>query len=248
MKILVLSDIHANAQALQTVLAAQSNIDIICCTGDFVDYGIAPAPVINTMRHYPAQQYYTMGNHDTLAIEAWADGAYKAVPNGAYKWLHYNCERMQQDDIDFLKSLPAVCAFEADGYAYVMQHMYHGYDTIQSLPAFNDYWAAHAPENLRNHPNRRAIFGHTHRRCIHMLDNNALWLNPGSISYRRPDDADKTAHYMIIDNGAITMHSLAYNRNEALQVALQERQRGAMMPTEIRDFEFFFGDKPWLPL
>ena len=42
MKVLIVSDIHANWTALRTVLAAEQDYDNILCLGDLVDY--APSP------------------------------------------------------------------------------------------------------------------------------------------------------------------------------------------------------------
>lgn len=74
------------------------------------------------------------------------------------------------------------------------------------------------------------IFGHTHRRAIHYLSNHELWMNPGSISYRRPDDPSKEAHYMTITDGRIDMKSLQYDRSPLLQAALSTtlKQRGEL--------------------
>jgi hypothetical protein len=55
------------------------------------------------------------------------------------------------------------------------------------------------------------IFGHTHRQAIRSLSDSYLWLNPGSVSYRRRDDPDQTAHYATITNGEIALKRLAYD-------------------------------------
>ena len=82
------------------------------------------------------------------------------------------------------------------GWKYGIAHQYdNGYGIIESRYAFDKYWAEHYGTD--NVGNRRLIFGHTHRQCIHILGDGMEWLNPGSASYRRPDDPDKTAHYAI---------------------------------------------------
>jgi len=42
MKVLIVSDIHANWTALRTVLAVEQDYDNILCLGDLVDYGPQP--------------------------------------------------------------------------------------------------------------------------------------------------------------------------------------------------------------
>jgi len=49
MKILVLSDIHANFEALQTVLRSAGNYDSIWCLGDIVGYGPDPNGCIDLL-------------------------------------------------------------------------------------------------------------------------------------------------------------------------------------------------------
>ena len=86
------------------------------------------------------------------------------------------------------------------------------------------------------------IFGHTHRQCIHTLGEGMEWINPGSISYRRPDDPDKTAHYAVILDGKIQLKSIAYDRTLQLAEAKRFLKNDRMMRTELQDFMFFFGD------
>ena len=40
MKVLVVSDVHANIAALNTILEKEADYDILCCAGDYTDYGI----------------------------------------------------------------------------------------------------------------------------------------------------------------------------------------------------------------
>ena len=50
MKVLVVSDVHANIAALNTILEKEADYDILCCAGDYTDYGIYPAEVIERFR------------------------------------------------------------------------------------------------------------------------------------------------------------------------------------------------------
>lgn len=65
------------------------------------------------------------------------------------------------------------------------------------------------------------------------------WINPGSISYRRPDDPDKTAHYAVILDGNIQLKSIAYDRTLQLAEAKRLLKNDRMMRTELQDFMFF---------
>ena len=67
-------------------------------------------------------------------------------------------------------------------------------------------------------------------------------MNPGSISYRRPDDPEKNAQYMVIKDGKTEIKKISYDRSALYYEALIQKKRGQMLVTEIQDFMFFFGD------
>lgn len=241
MRLLILSDVHANIAALRAIERDAGPVDAICCAGDYVDYGTDPHEAIAWMREHGA--HCVSGNHDRHLLNILAsgeNGALSGTPR--YKWVHDNCERVTQDDVAWLRALPMHLSFEADGAAYVMQHqMKEGsYDTPESIAQFDACFAAWYTGGEQ--PQRRMIFGHTHRRCVHQLADDCLWLNPGSASYRRPDDADKRAHYMLIEDGRISLRAVAYDRSAMLARAMAYVRAGTMLPTDLQDAMFFFGD------
>ena len=64
MRYLVLTDIHANLEALDTCLADadERRCDATLCLGDLVDYGLEPAPCVSWARGNA--RYTVRGNHD----------------------------------------------------------------------------------------------------------------------------------------------------------------------------------------
>jgi predicted phosphodiesterase len=68
MRILVISDIHANLVALETVLNdAQGRYDTIWCLGDIVGYGPRPNECVALVRERAA--LCVIGNHDWAALD-----------------------------------------------------------------------------------------------------------------------------------------------------------------------------------
>jgi predicted phosphodiesterase len=68
MRILVISDIHANLVALETVLHdAEGNYDAIWCLGDVVGYGPRPNECVALVRERAA--LCVIGNHDWAALD-----------------------------------------------------------------------------------------------------------------------------------------------------------------------------------
>ena len=62
MKVLILSDIHANYTALQAVLQDAGQVDQIWCAGDLVDYGVCPHETVAWFRSHEVR--CVSGNHD----------------------------------------------------------------------------------------------------------------------------------------------------------------------------------------
>src|SRR2546427_3376167 len=61
-KVVLLSDIHANLVALEAVLAALGPVDALWVTGDTVGYGPDPSDVLALLRERKA--VLVAGNHD----------------------------------------------------------------------------------------------------------------------------------------------------------------------------------------
>ena len=81
MKRAILSDIHANLEALEAVLAdiASEGVDSIYCLGDIVGYGPNPRECIDRVMSFDLS---ILGNHDQGALydpEGFSSGAERAI-------------------------------------------------------------------------------------------------------------------------------------------------------------------------
>ena len=65
MRILLLSDIHANLEALEACLAAAPSFDSVVNLGDIVGYGASPNEVTKRARELGG--IFVRGNHDKAA-------------------------------------------------------------------------------------------------------------------------------------------------------------------------------------
>lgn len=241
MKLLIISDIHGNIDALKAVWAAEREADQIYCAGDLTDYGVFPEQVIGWMKEHHG--IAVKGNHDVHTVHIYEDTPWQQVPAHEFKWVHHTCARLGRAEIEYLKGLPETRCFEADGIGYVMCHQYDdGYGVIESRGQFEEFWRISGGSCLGSVRERRVIVGHTHRQCIHILGDLMCWLNPGSVSYRRPDDWDKEAQYIVIEDGRICLKSVPYDRSRSLEVSMQYLKKGKMMESELQDAMFFFGD------
>ena len=141
-KILLISDIHAN-------------IDALCC-GDLTDFGAFPAETIAWMRSQRVR--CVLGNHDAYVLSLTHEDCKCAYDAHTWTWAHQNRELLKDDDLAFLRSLPKMLFLTADGIAYQMQHQYDsGYGTVESLSQFHSFWLGETA-----FPVKRMLFGHTH--------------------------------------------------------------------------------------
>lgn len=234
MKILLISDVHSNICALEAI-EQHEHFDEVWCCGDLVDFGPFPVETIQWMQSHHAR--CVLGNHDAYVLSLTAQDCRHAYDIHTWQWAHHNFEQLDRSALDYLRSLPHTLHLTADGIHYQMQHQYDQYyGTPQSLSQFSTFWKGSDVSQ------RRLVFGHSHRRCIHQLDEHTMWINPGSASYRRPDDHDKRAHYMILDDGQVRFGAVSYDRSKLLSATQDMLQDGRMLSTHLQDAFFFFGD------
>lgn len=233
MKALIVSDIHSNIVALEAIWAREHDADAIYCAGDLVDYGTHPREVLDWIRARDVA--CVQGNHDQHVAMTFREPALWHVADGALQWRHHNARRLTDADVAFLERLPEALTFELDGVRYGMTHLYRNYELILSLHAYRSFCAARFPGAAID----RLILGHTHRRAIMVLGEGELWLNPGSVSYRRADDPDQEAHYAVITDGKMELRSVQYDCRAVYAEAVQQR----VTPDEMRVARRFFGPR-----
>lgn len=209
MKTLVLSDIHSNIHALEAIWSKEADSDLVCCTGDLVDYGPYPREVLEWIRAHDV--VCTHGNHDLWVVENFRTGRFlENKESHDQTWAHHNASLLSMEDIRYLESLPESIELQIDETWYGMAHLYQGYEEIVSLYDYENFCRSKF-KSFQGFEMNRVILGHTHRQAVRYLSDNILWLNPGSVSYRRPGDPDQTAHYATIIDGMISLKRLAYD-------------------------------------
>src|SRR5438552_18553693 len=82
----IISDIHANLEALDVVLAdiAARQPDAVVCLGDFVGYG--PDPVACVERVRSQLRAAVLGNHDVAALEREIPSPQSSIPSRTKPW------------------------------------------------------------------------------------------------------------------------------------------------------------------
>lgn len=232
MRILVMSDIHANYTALEAVLRDAGNVDETWCLGDLVGYGPDPNAVVEELRE-TKNLTCLMGNHDVAVIGRMPLDIF----NGdAKRSLMYHEQVLSASNIDFIKSLPTKPKVRAEA-------------TIVHGSPRDPLWeymlnATTASLNFDHFDTGWCFVGHTHVQSSFVRENGSgrvavshakpdvaiplrpkLILNPGSVG--QPRDRDPRAAYAIYDSDAHTWtpKRVAYHIAE-----VQERIRAAGLP------------------
>src|SRR3954467_13911806 len=100
MRIGVVSDIHSNLTALQTVLDDMGAVDALWCLGDFVGYGPWPNECVELLRGRGVAAI--AGNHDLAAIGAISTEDFNYEAGIAANWT---TEQLSAESRDYLTSL-----------------------------------------------------------------------------------------------------------------------------------------------
>ena len=204
MKLLLLSDIHANIRCLEAVLEAEKDADLIYCAGDLVDVGFHAREVVACMR--ARQIPCVLGNHDEKIIRCYREGKGNLTHPDNFSEL--NAAQLAEEDVRYLEALPRRLHFEHDGIHYLMTHLYEGYQLIPSLYAFDEFRGDTGADFSGR--TRAVLLGHTHHPAQCYLDENSFWINPGSVGYNRPTDPSIATRYMTVVDGQVHFHNLLH--------------------------------------
>jgi len=100
-RILILSDIHANLEALEACLAAAPAHDRVFNLGDIVGYGANPNEV--TERARTLGDVFVRGNHDKACTDLISLEGFNPIAGLAALWTR---QQLRPESFDFLRRLP----------------------------------------------------------------------------------------------------------------------------------------------
>ncbi len=227
MKIALISDIHANYEALQAVfrdIQAQGDIESVYCLGDLVGYGPDPEACTDLVRE--RCEFSLMGNHDfalvntvvgfnPIAARAITFTRVRMEPGGAdsdrkaarWNWLRDNPERRSLGQDLFVHASPRDNIFEyvlPDDPVYDPSKIFAIFDMIE----------------------RNVYIGHTHRPGIITQEprfyapeelgmeyafepGEKLIINVSSVG--QPRDRDPRACYATLEEDGLAYHRVEYD-------------------------------------
>jgi predicted phosphodiesterase len=166
-----ISDIHANIDALEAVLADIDNqgADEIFCLGDIVGYGAAPSECLELVRSRCSAT--VKGNHDQMASE---HGAILALERVSAP-IRFAREKLGKDQIQWLKDLPMIVRKE--GLTLV-------HSSLHDPEEFNYVlWKHDAGLHFQHQETSLSFIGHSHSPLIATQAPNGIALDvPGVAS------------------------------------------------------------------
>lgn len=229
----IISDIHGNLEALETVLAdiEQQGIDEIFCLGDVIGYGPNPRECIDRCKDF---QLCLLGNHDNGALfdpDGFSSGAERAIfwtRRELEDTSHEGCvERWQflaglprtyrDGDLMFVHGSPRSplkeYVFPEDVYnqrkierifGFIQKYCFQGHTHVPGV--FTENCRFYSPDDLSNE---------------YELGDQKVMVNVGSVG--QPRDNDPRSCYVILDGNKLAFRRVEYpfdtTRNKILDIA-----------------------------
>ncbi len=243
MRVLLLSDIHSNLEALEACLAAAPAYDLVFNLGDIVGYGASPNEVIERSRRLG--KFFVRGNHDKAVCGLVDIADFNPVAALASQWTH---DQLTWENLEWLRSLPQ---------GPVRVEGLPDAQFVHGSPVHEDEYVVtvgDAVEPLMAAPSVVTFFGHTHLQGSFMLNGDHInsvhpayrtvgqietsefplkkdlpyLVNPGSVG--QPRDGDWRAGFALYDSDAhiVEFYRVPYNLKSA-----QDRILAADLPQRL---------------
>lgn len=207
-RLAIISDIHANLEALRAVLEDidAAEVDAIVCLGDVVGYGADPSDCLRLIRERAA--ICVLGNHDAAMFSIPERAFFNPNARLAMEWT---IAQLSSDDLAFLRGLPY--RVSKDNFLFV-----------HSAPRAPEQWdyiftGMEARGYGRYFHERICFIGHSHVPGIFPIDagparyshDRRFLINVGSVG--QPRDGNWRASYGLLDTvaGSYENQRVAYD-------------------------------------
>lgn len=235
MRILVISDIHANLVAFEAVLAdAKGQWEYVWCLGDVVGYGPDPNDCVELLKTMP--HLCLAGNHDWAALGRLDIRTFNPDARRAVTWTQ---ETLKPENVAYLEDLPTTFVIDQYTLAHgsprepVWEYILEPLIAALNFPHFETPYClvghTHQPviyELISDNGDTRAIS--PSYRQQRQLNGRRQIINPGSVG--QPRDANPDAAYAIldVDTNIFEHRRIPYDVGE-----VQRRMRSHDMPERL---------------
>lgn len=219
-KILILSDIHGNLEALKAVLKNEDVMGLfgIILLGDMIDYGPRSNEVVQMLKMLPKEKILVnlWGNHEKAILTENFEGfsSQRGIESAMYTQ-----SILDETSRNYLNKL------ESSG----KQEFQIGKKKCLAIHGslFDVFWKSIRPENVYgDYRNYDYVFsGHSH--CSHCFDmfydnenaayrnkKRVMFINPGSVGQPRNHNPDASYAQMDVETEEISLKRVAYDVEE----------------------------------
>lgn len=212
MRLAILSDIHSNLTALDTLMPDIARADRVVCLGDVTGYYGQPNEAVDRMRQLDA--LCVLGNHDHFALVGCPSGAPEAVQWG----ITFAQSHLTPENKAWLSALPLTWEGEIGGMRALFVHgapwdplgayLYADNPRLSELDAYDLDLIA---------------FGQTHRALLRD-DARPILLNPGAVGQSRDGAAQACMALIDTETRAVELIRRPYDPTPVIERA---RSHGA---------------------
>ncbi len=202
MRLALISDIHANLEALETALAdiRARAIENIVCLGDIINYGANPNECLNRVRQ--VVKIIIQGNHEAALV---SDRVASTFNPNAFQAILWTRNQISEEDRRILSSLPFTHAEKDWTVVHGTLEMPEGFEYLfDPADALRNFPYMTTPVCFYGHTHMPMLFSQKDRHALHLtagkypLSRESRYLiNVGSIG--QPRDHDPRLGYMIFD-------------------------------------------------
>ena len=241
MRYLLLSDIHANEEALGAVLGRvrRDKFDAVVALGDLVGYGASPNQVLDRLRKIRRRKVFVRGNHDRVACGLDSGDSFSPLALRAARWT---ARALTSQNKKYLETLPSG-PLTVDG----------SFEICHGSPRDEDAYILSEEEailSFRASGSAICFFGHSHIPSVFaetargvdlgvvaedgvslpLQPGQRYLINPGSVG--QPRDRNPAASYALYDaeKRVVHFHRVPYDIEKA-----REKIRRAGLPAMLGD-------------
>lgn len=235
MRVLIISDIHANLTAFDAVLEdAAGEWDYVWCLGDVVGYGPDPNECVERLRSMP--HLCLAGNHDWAALGRLDIRTFNPDARKAVNWT---TETLTAENTAYLEDLPTTFVIGNYTLAHGSPREPVWEYILEPLIAALNFPHFETPYCLVGHTHQPVIYeqvsesGETEAilpsyRKKRQLNGRRQIINPGSVG--QPRDQNPAAAYALLD----VDHNVWEHRRVPYDIeAVQKRMRAYDMPERL---------------
>ena len=205
MKIVVISDIHGNYDALQ---AFTEDYDELWVLGDLLNYGPEPREVVAEIMK--KAKLVVRGNHDDAVVSTDAapwKARWRVTAEATKK---YTASVLSEEQKAYVRSLPLHTRVERDGTTFFLIHATPSDPLYGHHSPDSENWAKELEAASAN----VLLVGHSHVPFMRRLSNGVV-LNPGSIG--QPRNGDIRASYAVWQDGEFSLRTYSYPVRETIR-------------------------------